>query len=78
MFISCGYNSMIECDEEIYQSCDNCDVFRSLNKKDTDINRKRKKGYKDKILTTTDFVIILVIWILIALTISSRFVVCVY
>lgn len=47
MFVQCPYDSMVKCNTEIIQFCENCKVYRSLYEKNNDEpkedNTKKKK-----------------------------------
>lgn len=67
MMVPCPYDAMVECSTEIVQFCENCAVYRSLNKKDTDDPKeyKSKKGYEGKELTPKDIIIFGIVLVLI-------------
>lgn len=77
MFVPCPYDSMVECNPEVLQFCENCGVYRSLHKKDNEEPKenKPKKGYPGKEITTTHLRIFGIVWIIIlVVTIALQYV----
>lgn len=67
MFVPCPYDSMVECNPEVLQFCENCGVYRSLHKKDNNEPKenKPKKGFKGKNLICNNLDIIFIVFMLI-------------